>query len=219
MPKKLFGATDYEKIGTATVCWVDPIIQTQVNKPTENSWNSIEFDLNGIRGGKYHYQSRLTAAQDTLLWETACKIQKGTTVLNTRMWSMTSIDDLDVIKQNMGLQEDIPMGMLRENICVDGFSVSVLLPGTQLVFRKKDRTKAVLTVSNQNAPCFIPAGYIKEAVGTGEKRFEAAAFGLRGLVGIVFKPGKVEPDYKMDIYVPKVIAPYYESILKTERDG
>ncbi len=121
---------------------------------------------------------------------------KGMEVANLRQWSAISQEELASIGTSMGLQQEIPPGLLGENIIVEGIpKFTELPPGTQLFFRGQDgkiRSTALLVIS-ENGPCGLPGEAIEEHFhGAGlKKAFVEHAKHKRGVIGLVFSSGFV----------------------------
>jgi hypothetical protein len=120
----------------------------------------------------------------------------GTVRRNERQWSGVSVEELAVISERMDLAEPLSAATLCANVCVEGIPGFSQLPkGSRLLFP----SGAALLVEEGNPPC----GYIGERIEARHttnsgapvagKLFPKAALSLRGVVGVVDIPGRLEP--------------------------
>lgn len=208
----LLGTTSYCSVATGKVEWLDPLPLTADYEIPKTSYPSLMVDEQGFRGSRHYGLTRRNSGQDQLFWA-GYKVSKGTMIANNRAWSAITREDLSMIQQKMQSPE-IPFGLLRENVGLSGIEFfSKFLPGTLLVFRKRDHVEVILSVFSGNNPCHIPAGIIAQELDfpEAEKMFAKVAQQHRGLVGSVIKAGKVELGQSVDVVVPEVQLDWYKT--------
>jgi hypothetical protein len=157
---------------------------------------SIVAELDGLVGEPHRGFSRIAQSYDP--------DPTGTVRRNERQWSGVSIEELDVIRERMGLREPLAPQTLCANIGVEGIPRFSQLPkGSRLLFP----SGAALLVEEGNPPC-IDMGEVIEARHTthsGEpassKLFPKAALGLRGVVGVVDIAGVLKPGDRIVVQV------------------
>lgn len=165
-------------------------------EPGQEAQDSAIAELDGLVGERHRGVSRVAAAYDL--------DPTGTVRRNERQWSGVSSEELAMIGEKLDLKEPLTPATLCANLCVEGIPGFSKLPrGSRLVFP----SGAVLVIEEQNPPCsyigeLIDAGYTtRSGVPTPGKRFPKAALGLRGVVGVVDVPGKLEPGARIVVQV------------------
>ena len=160
---------------------------------------SAELSLDGFVGDKHRGFERIAASYDL--------DPTGTVRRNERQWSGVSLEELAIIRQRLDLKEPLDAGTLGANVCVEGIPEFSRLPkGSRLVFS----SGAVLLVEEGNPPCAdmgeqIAATYTTnsgEPVAGG--MFPKYAMDLRGVVGVVDVPGRIQvgDEVVVQVYQP-----------------
>ena len=155
-------------------------------KPGEAKGTAVA-ELDGFVGERHRGFQRIAASYD--------RDPTGTVRRNERQWSGVSQEELDLIRERMDLKEPLTAATLEANLCVEGIPDFSQLPrGSRLVFP----SGAALLIEEENPPC----SYIGESIDahyttrSGEpiagRRFPKLALGLRGVVGVVDVPGRLE---------------------------
>ncbi len=141
---------------------------------------SLEVKADGFVDDKHSGFTRVAANWDPE--------PTGTIRRNERQWSGVSLEELEIIRQRMNLQEPLAASTLGANICVEGIADFSKLPkGSKLIFP----SSAVLIVEEENPGC-IHMGKEIERTYTNScgdpvagKMFPKHSLHLRGLVGMV----------------------------------
>ncbi len=164
-------------------------------KPGETQDSAIA-ELDGFVGERHRSFQRIAASYD--------RDPTGTLRRNERQWSAVSREELDLIQERMDLKEPLSPATLETNLCVEGIPGFSQLPrGSRLVFP----SGAVLLVEEENPPCSyigeqIDAQYTtRSGAPVAGKLFPKAAMGLRGVVGVVDVPGRIEPGDRIVVEV------------------
>jgi hypothetical protein len=128
--------------------------------------------------------------------------ERGTPIHNERQLSLVSAEELAEIAAALGLPRIAPE-WLGANVLVAGIPRFSSIPrGTRLFFA----SGAVVTVTDQNAPCRIAGGALAKAVGGDDKlpfRFVAASKRLRGVVAYVDRAGDLAMGDTIQVRVPR----------------
>jgi MOSC domain-containing protein YiiM len=148
---------------------------------------SVQVELDGFVGDRHRGFERIAASWDL--------DPTGTVRRNERQWTGVSIEELEVIRERLDLQEPLLAATLGANLCLKGIpDFSRLDRGSRLVFP----SGAVLVVEEGNPPCSDMGIYIAATHTTrsGEsasgKMFPKFSLGLRGVVGVVDVAGRIE---------------------------
>ena len=123
---------------------------------------------------------------------------RGTTIRNTRQFSVLGAEDLMQIAVAMGLASLSPH-LLGASMVIDGIpDFSHIPPGSRL----QAASGATLVVDLENRPCMLPAKGIEAAhPGTGAA-FKAAAKGRRGVVAWVEREGPLRLGDAVRLHIP-----------------
>jgi len=117
---------------------------------------------------------------------------------NRRQWSAVSTDDVAAFCAELGVPPFAP-GAMGENLRLAGVALGELRAGTLLEFPSGAR----LRVLAQNDPCQGAAGELAETYGESVRRyFVKAAFGRRGVLGVVEATGIVRPGDEVRVLPP-----------------
>lgn len=149
--------------------------------------DSIQVELDGIVGDAHRSLSRKC-------WAGGDKQPEGTERRNERMWSATSVEELQEIAAEMDLADELTATEIGANICFSGIEQLSRLPkGTVLKFP----SGAELIVVEYNPPCL----YMGEKIAATHKSnsgkpieptaFSKAAKLKRGIVGVVDVVGTI----------------------------
>ncbi|MDF1726621.1 MAG: MOSC domain-containing protein [Sulfitobacter sp.] len=123
---------------------------------------------------------------------------KGTEIRNVRQFSILSVEEMNEIAAEIGLDRLDPVH-LGASIVLEGLSDFSHLPPNS---RLQAENGATLVVDMQNGPCNFPAQEIeKDHPGHG-KGFKAAAKGKRGLCAWVEREGQLAVGDRLRLHVP-----------------
>ena len=122
----------------------------------------------------------------------------GRYVKNTRPWSAVSTEEVNAICKDLGVTP-FALGAMGENLRLSGIELANIPPGTVFEFPSGAR----LLVTEQNPPCQVAAGELAQINGGHlERDFVRAAFGRRGVVGIVQATGIIRTGDSVKVLVP-----------------
>ncbi len=124
--------------------------------------------------------------------------KRGTTIRNTRQFSILSAEDLAAIAAKMGLTA-LDGALVGATMVVQGIPDFSHLPPSS---RLQNESGATLTVDMENRPCVLPAKPIEaHHAGFGAK-FKAAAKGRRGVTAWVEREGVFRVGDRLRLHVP-----------------
>jgi MOSC domain-containing protein YiiM len=128
---------------------------------------------------------------------------RGTQIKNDRQVSIVSAEELAQIQAALGVPELRPE-WLGANLVLQGLpKLTQLPPSTRLYFAQG----ATLVVAQSNAPCTNPGKLIRDFYNQPglETQFPKAAFGLRGVVAYVEKPGLIAEGDAVQTEIPQQV--------------
>lgn len=124
--------------------------------------------------------------------------QRGTTIRNTRQFSILSAEDLAAIAARMGLA-DLDPALLGATMVISGIPDFSRLPPSS---RLQADGGATLVVDMENRPCVLPAKPIEGAHPGFGKAFKPAAHGRRGVTAWVEAEGVLALGAQVVLHVP-----------------
>ena len=158
------------------------------------SVSELIFDLEGIIGNRHRGWTRGADSRVPYL-------PRGTTMRNERHLSVVSIEDLAAIAEKLEIPHLDPR-WIGANVVVSGLPHLSYLPrGTHLMLPGK----AILIVTDQNAPCTLAGEAIAKQVPDRPEiklQFPALAQGLRGVVATVEHPGTLAAGMLVEARLP-----------------
>lgn len=123
---------------------------------------------------------------------------KGTTIRNTRQFSILSAEELAQIAARMGVDRLDP-ALVGATMLVEGIpDFSHLPPGSRL----QGERGATLVVDIENRPCQLPARPIEERHPGFGAKFKAAAQGRRGITAWVEREGSLQVGEALRLHIP-----------------
>lgn len=155
---------------------------------------ALTLDCDGISGDNHHGPVRKAGGREP--WH-----RRGTLIRNTRAVSLVSRDDLAAIARALDI-EAVDPAWIGANLVLDGFPHFSFLPaGTRLFFAGG----AVLLVTEINRPCRIAgaaiAGHIPARPDLALD-FAKKAQGLRGVVAVVERAGRIADQDSVEAHIP-----------------
>ena len=178
-------------------------LETQLVEKAYATWN-------GFMGDSHAGRTRFADAREyKKIFPRDCEI------LNLRQWSGVSLEQLRVLTGKLtGQRGTLLAEWLGANLLFEGIQDFSALPaGTQLVFDPW----AVLVVTAENGPCVNPGKLIQQHLPDFPgiaANFVKEAMGLRGVVGLVKRPGVIRMGSDVTVLVPKQrIWPYNGEVL------
>ena len=175
---------------------IGSLVSVHTDSSDAHGQDSAQVELDGFVGEAHRGVSRVAESYDP--------DPKGTVRRNERQWSGVSLEELAAIRERMGLAEPLLAATLCANVCVEGIPGFSQLPkGSRLLFP----SGAALLVEEANPPCSYIGELIeaRHTTRSGEraagKLFPKSAHGLRGVVGVVDIPGRLEPGDRIVVQV------------------
>lgn len=124
--------------------------------------------------------------------------ERGTPIRNTRQLSIVSIEELDAIASDMGI-EGLDPALIGATMVMEGIpDLTHVPPGARL----QASTGATLTVDMENRPCVLPGPGIEARHPGKGKLFKPAAKDRRGVTAWVEREGVLRVGDKMRLYIP-----------------
>ncbi|THD85017.1 MOSC domain-containing protein [Aliigemmobacter aestuarii] len=123
---------------------------------------------------------------------------RGTTIRNTRQFSILSAEDLASIAAEMGL-ETLDPALVGATVVVEGLPDFSHLPPSS---RLQAPSGATLVVDMENRPCSLPARPIERRHPGKGKLFKAAAAGRRGVTAWVEAEGELRLGDVLTLHIP-----------------
>lgn len=169
-----------------------------LNSLVKRSVPLLQIDLAGIVGDRHAGYSRKADSRNK-------EYPRGAEIRNWRQWSAVSIEELIQISKKMDLPQIEP-SWLGSNLCFAGVPNLSLLPkGSLLTFPEE----VVLAVEEENLPCTKPGRVLAAQFQDRDispSSFIKASMHLRGLVGVVNRPGtiRVNDQVRIQVYQPKI---------------
>lgn len=147
------------------------------------SLDSVEVYFEGFAGDKHSGITKLSDGRTKFY-------QRGTQIRNSRQVSLVSKEELDIIKERLGIDRLQPEWM-GANLMIEGIpSFTEIEPNTRFFFK----SGAVLLITGDNLPCATMTEeickYFPEKLELSGKVINAS-MNLRGLVAVVELPGKI----------------------------
>ena len=124
--------------------------------------------------------------------------RRGTTIRNTRQFSVLSAEELAAIAADMGLPGLDP-ALVGATLVISGIPDLTHLPPSS---RLQAEGGATLVVDMENQPCTLPAKPIEAAHAGFGARFKAAAKGRRGITAWVEAEGSLLLGQTIRLHVP-----------------
>jgi hypothetical protein len=123
---------------------------------------------------------------------------RGTTIRNTRQFSILSAEELTAIAAEMGLPGLDP-ALVGATMVIEGIPDLTHLPPSS---RLQAEGGATLVVDMENLPCTLPAKPIEGAHPGFGARFKSAAKGRRGLTAWVEAEGTLRLGQRIRLHIP-----------------
>jgi MOSC domain-containing protein YiiM len=149
-----------------------------------NRVDEINLDYGGIPGDLHFGLTKKSGVRESMY-------PRGTEIFNRRQITIVSVEECAMIAEKLGVEKVLPE-WLGANIVLSGFPNLTQLPaGSRIVFA----SGAGLLCEGENLPCTQPGEIIQNVYQEIPKlttKFVRVAYGQRGIVCVVERPGKVE---------------------------
>ena len=124
---------------------------------------------------------------------------RGTTIRNTRQFSIVSTEELSDIAAQMGVARLDP-SWLGASVCLSGLPDLTHLPPSS---RLQSENGTTLVIDMENRPCALPIAEIaREVPEDTARRFKAAANGRRGVTAWVEREGPLKVGERLRLHIP-----------------
>lgn len=173
------------------IVWLG-VVPDREKRLTATAVQALEATFAGPEGDAHSGLTRPSCSRVRLQYP------RGTTIRNTRQFSILSAEELADIAGRMGLDALDP-ALVGATMVVEGIpDLSHLPPGSRL----QAEGGATLVVDLENRPCTLPARPIETANPGFGARFKGAAAGRRGITAWVEREGGLRLDQSIRLHVP-----------------
>jgi MOSC domain-containing protein YiiM len=158
------------------------LLGTDPHSLLKSHTDALELELDGIVGDKHRGFAKPADGRDR-------GVARGTPVRNWRQWTAVSVEELRMVAERLAVL-GIDPSLLGANILFSGIERLTQIPRGATIWFPDG---AVLAVEGENAPCIGPGRQIAEQFPRVKPEdFPKAASHLRGLVGVVYKAGRIK---------------------------
>jgi len=168
------------------------VVSVHIGKKGElgkEATDEISSTIEGIQGDRHFGYTRWSKSKE-------CAVR------NDRQWTALSVEEVDIIRQNMELRE-LAAETLGPNIVVQGIPEFSQLPrGTKLLFENG----AIFVVEEFTDPCSRMGQHIADKYKIDANNqlikpnlFPKASNNERGLVGVIDRPGIIKPGDAVEV--------------------
>lgn len=160
------------------------LVADQENTFVTRKVDTINLDYGGIPGDLHFGITKLAGVRESMY-------PRGTEIFNRRQITAVSVEECNIIAEKLGIERLLPE-WLGANLLLSGIpKLTELAPGSRILFPGG----AALLCEGVNGPCVHPGKVIQQEFPDEPKlasRFVKAAVGLRGIIAIVERPGKID---------------------------
>ncbi|MCK0151919.1 MOSC domain-containing protein [Marivita sp. S6314] len=175
----------------ATVRWVGCVPTDPVGIASEKS-AVLDLDFAGAKGDVHAGRTRPSCVRVT------SQHPKGTEIANVRQLSVVSVEELQAIAAEMGLDAIDPV-WLGATLVIEGIPDFTHVPPSS---RLQGPDGGTLIVDMENRPCQLPAREIAAVHPEQSKAFKAAAKHRRGVTAWVERPGRLTVGDTLRLHIP-----------------
>lgn len=155
--------------------------------------SEANLEFGGIRGDRHFGITSKADSRQPMY-------PRGTEILNRRQITIVSVEELDRIAEELGV-ESVQPEWLGANVLVKGFpELTKLTMGSRILFP----SGAGLICMGENQPCTLPGDEIQKHYEDHEKlsfRFVRAGYKRRGIVCAVERPGIIHENDEVQVLV------------------
>ena len=153
----------------------------------------VNLEFGGIRGDRHFGVTSKADSRQPMY-------PRGTEILNRRQITIVSVEELDRIAEELGVESVLPE-WLGANVLVKDFpELTKLTMGSRILFP----SGAGLICMGENQPCTLPGDEIQKQYEEHEKlslRFVRAGYKRRGIVCAVERPGIIHENDEVQVLV------------------
>lgn len=164
------------------------LVADQQNSFVSRRVDELKVDYGGIKEDRHFGLTKKAGAREKMY-------PRGTEIFNRRQISILSVEECTEISARLGVERILPE-WLGANILISGFpDLTQLAEGSRILFPGG----VGLLCEGENDPCIQPGKVLQRKFPAKEKlaaKFVKAALGLRGIVAIVERPGKIHTGEK-----------------------
>ncbi|NOD62591.1 MULTISPECIES: MOSC domain-containing protein [unclassified Ruegeria] len=153
---------------------------------------ALDLGFDGVKGERHAGVNRASCVRVKNLYS------QGTEIRNVRQLSVLSVEELEQIALEMGLDALDP-AYLGASIVLKGIPDFSHVPPSS---RLQAGSGLTITVDMENAPCVLPGREIEADQPGHGAAFKPAAAGRRGITGWVERPGRIELGDRLALFVP-----------------
>jgi hypothetical protein len=155
--------------------------------------SEANLEFGGIRGDRHFGITSKADSRQPMY-------PRGTEILNRRQITIVSVEELDKIAEELGVESVLPE-WLGANVLIKGFpELTKLTMGSRILFP----SGAGLICMGENQPCTLPGDEIQKHYEDHEKlsfRFVRAGYKRRGIVCAVERPGMIHKNDEVQVLV------------------
>lgn len=177
---------------TARIVWLGRVPHRDRRPVDGEGVADMPLDFGGMVGEHHAGTTRPSCGRVT------AQHPKGTEIANVRQLSIVSVEEMDAIAAEMGL-DGLDPAWLGASILIEGIGDFTHVPPSS---RLQGPDGATLVVDMENEPCQLPAMKIEEELGEAGRRFKPAAEGRRGVTAWVERPGTLHEGDILRLHVP-----------------
>lgn len=157
-----------------------------------SSLQSMDLTFAGLSGEEHAGVTRPSCSR------VVSQHPRGTEIANVRQLSVLSAEELDLIRNEMGLDVFDP-SWVGASLVIEGIPDFTHVPPSS---RLQAPSGATLVIDMENRPCHLPAKVI-ESVHPGKgKAFKSAAKGKRGVTAWVEREGVISMGDELQLHIP-----------------
>lgn len=177
---------------TCEIVWLGTVTSEDRKELLSEVRDELTLRFDGVEGSVHGGRTRPSCSRVT------AQYPKGTEIGNERQLSIVSVEELEVIAEEMGIDAVDPARM-GANVVVRGLPDFSHVPPSS---RLQAPSGATIVVDMQNRPCQFPARSLKQVVGEHAKGFKTAAKGRRGVTGWVTREGAIRVGDTLILHIP-----------------
>ncbi len=177
---------------TARIVWLGRVLHRDRKEIDAEPLDVMPLDFGGLAAEHHSGVTRASCSR------VVAQHPRGTEIANVRQLSIVSVEELDEIAREIGL-DGLDPAWLGASIALEGLPDLTHVPPSS---RLQGPDGLTLVVDMANQPCQFPAMTIVEALGPAGRGFKAAAEGRRGVTAWVERPGTLRGGERLRLHIP-----------------